>query len=380
MSPTPPAVPVRRAGPRVLLARPDHLGDVLLTLPAAVALRAALPHAHVAYLVSAHMRRVPRYCPEVDEVLEVPFPPIEATSEPGGWRAIVARHATALRGRFDVALRPRPSDPWSGAVVAAAGIPTRVGYDLPVTRPYLTRALAPPWRLHAVRHALEVARAACTLLGAAWPAEPERAAHTCFVPTEEEEAHASDVAHRLGGDLVLLHPGSGWRLKNWPPASWGAVAAALGRGGVTPVVVGGPGETQLVDRVVRASEGRAIGIAGTLSLGALAALQRRARLVIATDSGALHLAAMMGAPVIGLYGPADPEVFAPWPPSPERQRVVRVQLPCSPCGTLIDPPCGAEVDPLCVTDITVEAVLAASVELLGVRRPRSSRPKGRRGG
>jgi ADP-heptose:LPS heptosyltransferase len=86
--------------------------------------------------------------------------------------------------------------------------------------------------------------------------------------------------------------------------------------------------------------------------------------VIATDSGALHLAAAVEAPVIGLYGPADPLEFGPWCP-PERRRIVRVQLPCSPCRTLVDPPCGATREPACVTDITVDAVLAAIAELLG---------------
>jgi ADP-heptose:LPS heptosyltransferase len=85
--------------------------------------------------------------------------------------------------------------------------------------------------------------------------------------------------------------------------------------------------------------------------------------VVAADSGPLHLAAMMGTPVVGLYGPVSPLEFGPLCP-PGRCRVVRVQLPCSPCGTLLDPPCGARAAPACVSGIGVEAVLAAAAELL----------------
>jgi ADP-heptose:LPS heptosyltransferase len=115
--------------------------------------------------------------------------------------------------------------------------------------------------------------------------------------------------------------------------------------------------------IVEAGRGCALGPGTRLSLGALAWLQQRARLVIAMDGGPLHLAAAMGAPVIGLYGPADPWEFGPWCPE-ERRRVVKVELPCSPCRTLVDPPCGATIWPACLTRITVEAIMDAVEDLL----------------
>ena len=142
------------------------------------------------------------------------------------------------------------------------------------------------------------------------------------------------------------------------------MAAALRqRYGVAPLVTGSAAEEDLVRAVVAASGRRAVGLAGRLSLGGLIALLRRVRLLIATDGGPLHLAAAVGTPVVGLYGPADPVMYRPWCP-PERRRVVRVQLPCSPCGTLLDPPCGAATEPACVTGITLDAVLTAADELL----------------
>ena len=112
-----------------------------------------------------------------------------------------------------------------------------------------------------------------------------------------------------------------------------------------------------------------MGIAGQLSLGGLAALHARARLVVGVDSGALHLAAAVGTPTVALYGPGDPVQYAA---AGADHRVVRSGLPCSPCGTLEHPPCGAVTDPACVTGVPAGAVVAAAVALL--RRPAETSP------
>lgn len=359
-------------GPRILIARPDHLGDVLLTLPAATALRRARPAARIGYLVAPSMTGVPRHCPAVDETIALPFPPPTAPPSPPGWCDVVAREAPGLRGRFDAAILPRLDDPWSGAVVAAAGVPIRIGYASPRTRPFLTHALAVPERRHVARLALDLVSAALGGLGSgerscAWTCEePGR---SCFAttPAENGEADAVLAASGYARDArpIVLHPGSGWPLKNWPAPRWAALAVELARRyRAAPLVVGGPGERTLVDAVVAASEGQARALAGELSLGGLAALHGRAGLVVATDSGPLHLAALIGAPVVGLYGPADPAEFGPWCP-PHRQRIARVNLACSPCRTLAAPPCGAPIEPDCVTGIGVATVLSAAAELLG---------------
>ena len=99
-------------------------------------------------------------------------------------------------------------------------------------------------------------------------------------------------------------------------------------------------------------------LAGELPLGMLAALLRRAELVLGADSGPLHLAAAVGAPTVRLFGPTDPGLYGPWGVEGEHC-VVRIQLPCSPCGNLVEPPCGAATMPYCMLGITVEQVLSA---------------------
>ena len=357
--------------PRILFIRPDHLGDVLLTLPAVAALRRALPSARLTYAVPVAAGDVPRHCPQLDETLTLPFPrPGSRGAAAIGWAETARTEAAKLAQRFDAALVVRPDDPWSGELVAAARIPIRIGFDMPRTRPYLTDVLPVPHNQHVSADGFDLADALLAHLGVR--ARTSRVVEACFVTTPAEESEAAAVLAGVGSDPrpIVLHPGSGWPLKNWPARRWRRLAAELARTfATTPVVAGSAEERALVADV--ASGTGAIELAGCLSLGALAAVHRRARLVVATDSGALHLAAAMGAPVVGLFGPADPALFAPLS-APERTRVVRVGLPCSPCGTLEQPPCGATVAPACVASIGVEAVLRAA---MAVVRPAARRTR-----
>jgi Glycosyltransferase family 9 (heptosyltransferase) len=101
-----------------------------------------------------------------------------------------------------------------------------------------------------------------------------------------------------------------------------------------------PGRVGLVDTIVQAGAGACVSLAEPLSLGALAALLRRCSLLVPVDSGPLHLAATVGLPVVGLYGPVATAQWSSWC-QPDLHRHVRVALPCSPCDRMFDPPWGS---------------------------------------
>ena len=332
---------------RFLLARPDHLGDVLLTLPAASALKRAAPGSTITYLVAPGTADAPRLSPDVDEVMTVAFP--APNEERRSTPDVVAGEAERLRGRFDAAAVLRPRDGWSASIAAAAAVPVRAGVATDATQGLLTHARAEPARTHAVLLAWLVVRDAASALGLG-VAMPVLESAPAPIPSGAERAVDSIV----GPAPAVLHPGSGWPLKNWPADRWIALARALRDDGEI-LVVGGPGEEGLARAVAASAEVRAV---VGLPLASLAALHRRASVVVSTDSGAVHLAAMCGAPVVGIYGPGDPAVAAPWCPD-DRARVVRVDLPCSPCGVMERPPCGAQRHPACVTGVDVDAVVRA---------------------
>jgi lipopolysaccharide heptosyltransferase I len=149
------------------------------------------------------------------------------------------------------------------------------------------------------------------------------------LPTSESEAATVRMGLKsLGlGGFVILNPGGGWPSKLWPPEGYGTVARALRERGLEALVTWGPGEQGLAERVVKASDGAAVRCFPTTLLEYIE-LCRETRLVIAADTGPLHVACAVGAPVLGLYGPTDPERNGPF--SSDDRVVRRVPL-CSPC-------------------------------------------------
>lgn len=358
---TAPASEVRR----LLVVRPDHLGDVLFATPALRRLRAALPDTEIVALVGPWAAPVLARNDAVDSLLTWDIPwfnrrPRRHLAEP---YVSAARLARALAGaRFDAALILR-FDFWWGALAAhLAGIPLRIGYCVPEVRPFLTRAVRYAGRQHEVERNLVLAAA---LVGQA--ARGEGTAQLEFTVAPEDAAAAEAL---LAGEgvrpeepVVAIHPGAGAALKLWPPERFAAVADALaGRLGARVVLTGSAAERALADAVAARCERQPVSLAGRTSLGALAAVYQRARLVVGSDSGPLHLAVAVGAPTVHLYGPADHRTFGPWG-DPARNVVVRLDLPCAPCGRLdvCTRPGGGRP---CVLEVTPEQVVAAAERAL----------------
>jgi heptosyltransferase I len=155
-------------------------------------------------------------------------------------------------------------------------------------------------------------------------------------PLPRSEERARRVADALaalapaagsGQGVVVLNPGGGWESKLWPAASFGALARGLADRGVASVVTWGPGEEPLAERVVAASGGAACKAFPTTLLDYVE-LARQARLVVAADTGPLHIACAVGTPVVALFGPTDPTRNGPFAPADVALRRVP---PCAPC-------------------------------------------------
>jgi ADP-heptose:LPS heptosyltransferase len=134
------------------------------------------------------------------------------------------------------------------------------------------------------------------------------------VPENELRAVRETLSREgISGDYVVISPGGGWKSKCWPPDRFGALCAALfQRDGLRSVVNIAPGEENLARAIVSAA-GPANPPVVSLSIPALAALLAQARLVVAGDTGPLHLAAALGTRVVGLFGATDPERNGPLP-------------------------------------------------------------------
>lgn len=354
---------------RILVIRLGALGDVVRTLPAVSALRRALPAAHLTWLVEPASASVLAGQPWLDSVLV--FPRGELAGALGAGRLPAAgrtlrRFLRALRAqRFDLVLDFH-SILKSGLLARASGAPLRLAYAPPVGREgawlFANRhARLAPGRLSRFARNLGLVRA----LGVEAVSDP--------TPLRVDPAAARAAAARLPGAApVAIHPGTSPATphKRWTAEGYGRVAATLAREpGVASVVTFGPDaeERRFAERVVAASEGAARLAPETSSLGELAALLARCRLYLGGDTGPMHVASLVGTPVVQILGPTDPVENAPFPGTPSR--TVRVPVACSPCRR----GCATA---LCMRVVPVEAVVAAARALLeaGAGAARRSAP------
>lgn len=348
---------------RILLIRPDHLGDLLFQSPALHWLRQQRPDAHLTLVIGPWGRPAqPALAGSYDELLEIPFPAFERGERQGAlarW-SMLPRLARRLRPEnFDAAIIFRPDHWWGAMLSAMADIPVRLGYDTPETTSWLTEAL-PLQHEHSVSSNLRLVGA---LLDQQLSFDP--AAHPLrfdLDPTgmAETRAYLSSLAGDQTRPLVIIHPGAGAAIKLWEPDKWGDVARRLSQEGCTVAISGGPDEVDLTAAVSAASGGRALDLGGRTSFAELAALLAAADLVLGPDSGPLNLAVAVGTPTIHLFGPADPVRFGPWGDA-KQHLVLQSDWTCVPCGRFDWPDLPEHG---CVRDISVDAVLTAAQQLL----------------
>lgn len=346
---------------RLLLIRPDHLGDVLFCGPALHWLREHHPEARITLAMGPWARAaLPAVQGAVDEVLEIPFPAFERGQRAGLVRRWTMLPAIARQWRtyaFSAAVILRPDHWWGALASRLASIPHRWGYALPDTSPWLNHAL--PYRYeHAAAANLRLVQSLC-----AEKTDPDPLRYPLrFAVASDWQQQAEAILHTAGiaphTPFVIIHPGSGAPVKLWTPAQWAQVGQALRDEGMAVVVTGGPGEEALCKSIAGACT--AVDLGGKTSFGVLAALMQRARAVLGVDSGPLHLAVAVGAPTVHLFGPADDVRFGPWGEA-SKHIVLRSDWTCAPCEKLdwVDLEQHG-----CVRDIDVASVLSAARQIL----------------
>lgn len=177
-----------------------------------------------------------------------------------------------------------------------------------------------------------------------------------------------------GGWLALHVGGGAFSLaRRWDPAAFANTAQTLAdRHQLRIAVIGTEVERKASEAAIAALSGPAVNLIGQMSFKVTAAALARCRLLLSTDSGVLHMATAVNVPVVGVYGPSNDRAWGPYPP--ERHRVVRVTLPCSPCiyrGKSLGTPQGCPTRD-CLKLVTPDMVTAAAEELLAQIRPLSS--------
>ncbi len=301
---------------RALVVRLSSIGDVVHTLPALAALHRA--GWETGWVVEPPARVLLEHNPLLDQVIAAP------SRRAFDWlRAFAAIGAVRAR-RYDAALDFQGL--WKSAAWARLSGASRVlGWERAARREAGSeRLLRETVRRIGGGHVIDKNLALLGPLGI--DAVGLREFPLPFRP--EAVARVDAFLQGLPGDgLVVLNPGGGWASKLWPAERFGQLARELRGMGLRAVVSFGPGEEALAARVVAASEGTAIRSFPTTLLDYVE-LARRARLVVAADTGPLHLACAVGTPVVALFGPTEPARNGPFSAD---DVVVRRVPGCAPC-------------------------------------------------
>ncbi len=287
---------------RVLVVLPNWIGETLFATPFLRALREQRPDAFIATLGWPSCREVLQHNPRINAMLDYR----ESRAPTELFR--VWRVAGGLRGqRFDTAFILRAS--LTRALLAAlAGIPQRVGWARGKSGWLLT---------HRVHHAATPVHKANTYLplldAVGLPAVPGPCEYVVSAP-ERAAARAwlATLGVAVGDRLAILHLGANWPHKRWVLERFAALGDRLAqRAGMRVLLTGAPEDAPIAAAVARSMRCPAIAAAGQTTLRQLGAAVEQAALVVANDTGILHIAAAVGRPVVGLYGPTSPRLTGP---------------------------------------------------------------------
>ena len=357
-------LPMEPQPQRIVVFLPTWVGDAVMATPALSALRRRFPQAHIAWTGG-------RTALEVLAGLDLADATLVDAGKSGGITGVLRAAWTLREQQFDLAVLL--SNAFRVALECRLGkVPRRIGYDRDGRGWLLTHRLSTPRRADgtflptpAIRYYLALTeRLGC---------DPSDRTMRLTVEdrfARQAEAVFDEVRIDSKRPVVLINPGASFgSSKLWAPQRYAAVADELGdRCGAQIVINAGPKEQQIASAVAGAMRRRpALNFADRPNtLGLLKAVTARSTLMITGDTGPRHMAAVLAGGVVTLFGSTDPN----WTTIDcDRERIVRVDVPCGPCQERLCPlPAGPDQHQ-CMQRITSEMVLEASEELLGSADP-----------
>lgn len=333
---------------KILLVRTDRIGDVVLSLPMLPVLKKRFPSASISVLVRPYTKELVEHHSCVDEVI--------LWDESKGMKPYVE---LLREKRFDMAIVPYPR--FNLAMITyLAGIPIRVGTGFRWYS-FLFNKRIYEHRKDAKRHEVEYNLNLLTTIGI----EPMPETVFEFAVSAEVQRKVDD---RLASDHVekfaVLHAGSGGSARDWSLENFAKLGDAVRKEfGMTIVLTGGKNESELTARLSSLMNGPSMNYTGAFSITELGALFSRASLFVANSTGPLHIAAMVGTPVIAFYPPIIQCSPVRWGPYTKKKRVFTADnTHCSLCK---GGPCISNV---CMDQITVEQVISGMRELLNGKK------------
>lgn len=357
-----------QAARRILAIRLDNMGDVLMTTPALRALRGTQPDRHITLLTSRSGAAVAPFLPEVDEVIvhnAAGWLPSSADSAQADLDTI----ATLRDGQFDAAVifTVYSQNPLPAAMMCwLAGIPLRLAHCRENPYHLLTDWVRDPEPHELIRH--EARRQLDLVAAVGCTARDERLS---FQVPAADRTQAMSILRNAGIDptrpWIVIHPGATAASRRYPVEHFASVTETLLQAGEPQLVfTGDASEAALIDDIRSRLSQPVPSVAGELSLGELGAVISAATLLIANNTGPVHMAAALGTPVVDLYALTNPQ-HGPWQVA---SRVLYHDVPCRFCYRSVCPQSHHQ----CLRLLDPARVAQAARELLAEGKDRSAPP------
>jgi heptosyltransferase II len=339
---------------KILIRATNWIGDAILSLPALRAVRANFPEAHIAIVARPYVADIYRDQGVCDELIAY-----DPQGKHRGWRGreVLARELRAHK--FDTALLLQNA--FDAAWLAwRAGIPQRIGYARDGRSLLLTKAIAVPKpgeiQAHEKFYYLEL------LHRAGWIEGLNDETHIQLRVTEATRQRAAltlaEAGSRSNALRIAVGAGASYgSAKCWPPERFAnALNQILSQTDADVILFGTVGEALVSSSIASQLRRHAIDLTGKTPIADLPALLSQCHLFLGNDSGAMHVAAAVGLPVVAVFGSTDPEGTAPVTP---RASIVQRKPYCSPCFLRRCP-----TDHRCMTAVQPEMVASALRERL----------------
>jgi heptosyltransferase-2 len=337
---------------RILIARTDRIGDVVLSTPVIKALRDKFPDAYICFMTGPEAKDIVEGNPFLDEVIV-----LDKDSQHRGLFGLLRLAGDIKRKKIELALALHPTNRVH-LLVFLARILKRVGFNRRLGF-LLTDKLKHTKQL-GEKHELEYNLDFVRYLGI----EPED--RNLFMPIRTEaENWVNELFAKEGigkeDKLMAIHPGASCISKVWPAERFAQVADRLiERYGFKVFIIAGKKDIEIAERVSQAMRKKAINLAGATSVSQLASLLKRCDLFISNDSGPVHIAVSFSVPVISIFG-RNQKGLSPkrWGPLGQYCRILHKEVGCKECFAH-----NCTKGFICLRAITVEDVLGAAESLI----------------
>lgn len=341
---------------KILIARLDRIGDVVLSTPVIKALRDAYPDSHIAMMVRPYAREIVEGNPYLNEVI--------IYDKDGDHKGIAGNYKfiqELKEKKFDIAVILHPTNR-THLALSLAGIPERIGYDKKAG--FLLTRRIPHTKQFGMKHEIDYTLGILKYVGI------EPSTRALYMPTSSaSERKIEDIfkENRVKDSeiIVVISPGASCASKRWGVESFADVANGLIERYVARIIIiAGSVDKYFGDRLASLITAGCINLSGKTGIGDIASLLKRASLFISNDSGPVHIGCAVGIPVIAIFGRSDRGLSPErWGPSGSRDRALHKSVGCDICYAH-----NCKVGFKCLDSIKPEEVLEAAEKILGSRK------------